>query len=593
MDDDPLTRRRFLWSTAAAGLAGCASAAGRPVSSADPASIARLPSPEAASPRPGTSAITTQTIAEAEKLCAVTFSAADRKLMVQDFSQPDTLAPLRARRQHALPDSLAPAHNFDPGAPPRLRNRAPRFPAVPPTPLPSATADIAFAPVSMLSDWLRRRVITSVQLTDLYLERLRSIGPRLECVVTLTEELARRQAREADAELARGRWRGPLHGVPWGAKDLLDTAGIRTTWGAAPYRDRIPARDAAVVRRLREAGAVLVAKLSLGELALGDVWFGGVTRNPWNLAEGSSGSSAGSAAAAAAGLCGFAIGSETLGSIVSPSMRCGTTGLRPTFGRVARTGAMTLCWSLDKLGPITRTVLDAALVLPALAGPDPGDGDARDAPFELDPTTPLAGLKVGYVPAWFGKDADDVDRAALQAARRLGLAPVELAMPPLPYEALGIILSAEGGAAFEGLVLAGREHELRQQDVDAWPNSLRQARFISAVDLIQAQRLRREVMQVMAALFERCDVMLGPSFADHMLLITNMTGHPSLTLRAGFVERAPRGYGTDKTTARKTPITTVPKGITLWGRLWDEATLCRVGMALEAELGVAGRRPPV
>ncbi len=288
--------------------------------------------------------------------------------------------------------------------------------------LPTSEEDIAFATVTQLSRWIEGRQITSERLTEIYISRMQRFDPKLRCVITLTKDHALEQARQADKEIAAGRYRGPLHGIPWGAKDLLDTAGITTTWGAEPYRDRIPTRDAAVVARLNAAGAVLVAKLSLGALALNDIWFGGQTMNPWLLEEGSSGSSAGPGSATAAGLVGFAIGSETGGSIVSPSMRCGVTGLRPTFGRVPRTGAMTLCWSLDKLGPMARGVEDTMLVLNAITGPDPGDLGSVPSKLDFDAGASVAGLRVGYFPAWMKEPpATDVDRAALETVKKLGM----------------------------------------------------------------------------------------------------------------------------------------------------------------------------
>ena len=366
----------------------------------------------------------------------------------------------------------------------------------------------------------------------------RRFDPKLKCVITLTPELALEQARRADAEIAAGKYRGPLHGIPWGVKDLLDTKGIRTTWGAEPYRNRIPDADAAVVKRLHEAGAVLVAKLSLGALALNDIWFGGETKNPWVLEEGSGGSSAGPGSATAAGCVGFAIGSETEGSIVDPSMRCGVTGLRPTFGRVARTGAMTLCWSMDKLGPMTRGVEDAMLVLAAISGPDAGDLSSVPSRARFRGGRPRRqASSVGYFPGWMKESpATDVDRAALETARRLGMVPVEVSLPDWPYGSLNTILFAEAAAAFEELTLSGGLDQLKMQVPDAWPNTFRQSRFLSAVDYVQADRLRRKVAQEMARIFSTVDILLVPSLRDEILTITNFTGHPSLTLPAGFVE---------------------------------------------------------
>jgi Asp-tRNA(Asn)/Glu-tRNA(Gln) amidotransferase A subunit family amidase len=405
------------------------------------------------------------------------------------------------------------------------------------------------------------------------------------------------RAKTADQEIAEGKYRGPLHGIPFGVKDLLDTAGISTTYGAEPFRNRVPAEDATVVKRLYNAGAVLVAKLSLGALALNDIWFGGQTMNPWLLEEGASGSSAGPGAATAAGLVGFSIGSETGGSIVSPSMRCGITGLRPTYGRVPRTGAMTLCWSLDKLGPMTRSVEDAMLVLQAISGFDAGDTASVPSKLDFDSGASVSGLRVGYFPAWMkGRPATDVDRAALEAVKKVGMVPVEVAIPDWPYGALNLILFAEGAAAFEELGLSGGMNQLKAQVPDAWPNIFRLSRFLSAVDFVQADRLRRKVADEMARVFSQVDLLLVPSLRDEMLTITNFTGHPSLTLRAGFVEvsKARSDWAPDPSMPLPTfsPPRRVPHGITLIGRLFDEGTLGSAGLALERAFGVADERPP-
>ncbi len=464
-------------------------------------------------------------------------------------------------------------------------------------PLPGNDADIAFSTVVELSGWIRDRKLTSERLTRIYLERLKRFGPTLDCVITLTEEYALRQARAADAEIAAGRYRGPLHGMPWGAKDLLDTAGIPTTWGAEPFRNRIPANDAAVTARLNAAGAVLVAKLSLGALALNDVWFGGQTRNPWLLEEGSSGSSAGPGAAVAAGLVGFAIGSETQGSIVSPSMRCGVEGLRPTYGRVPRTGAMTLSWTCDKLGPMARGVEDTMLVLHAISGFDLGDTASVDLPLAFDGRRSISGLKVGYIPQWMREaPATDVDRHALETVRQLGMTPVELSLPDWPYDSLNVILFAESAAAFEQITLDNEVDELKMQVPDAWPNTFRQSRFLSAVDFVQADRLRRKVAMMFAGVMDQIDLLLVPSLRDEFLVITNFTGHPSLTLRAGFVEvsEARSDWAPDP----KNPVPKfsspkrVPHGVTLVGKLFDEGMIVSAGMAMEKAFDVSEKRPP-
>ena len=540
--------------------------------------------------------ITIETIAAAERLAGVDYGAAERAQVLAKIDE--QLDWLRARRRFAPDNGLGPATVFDPRLPGvALVDQSAGFTpsGTAPPPLPGRDADIAFAPLTVLAGWLRKRAITSSRLTAIYLDRLERIGPRLECAVTVIRDPAIAQAAEVDREIAAGIYRGPLHGVPWGAKDLLDTAGIATTWGAAPYRERTPGRDAAVVRRLADAGAVLIAKTSLGALAYGDVWFDGRTRNPWHLEEGASGSSAGSASAVAAGLVGFAIGSETLGSIVSPCGRCGATGLRPTFGRVSRAGAMALCWSLDKLGPICRIVEDTALVLDTLNGYDPSDPGSIDMPFAFQGDRPVAGLRLGYAPAWFESDkATEIDRAALDAARRAGLELVEVALPDLPYDGLMTILRAESAAAFEDITLSGRDDELVRQDDEAWPNLFRAARFISAVELVQADRLRRAVMAAMDAVFQGLHAMIGGYPTASMLTITNFTGQPSLTLPAGFIERPLLGDGTlsGPAPSRSGAAHRMPHGVTLWGRLFDEGTLLAIGMALEAEFDLGGERPP-
>ncbi len=546
------------------------------------------------------SRITTETIAAAERIAGVEYSEAERGQIARRVGE--QTGRLVARRAFEPDNALGPACVFDPRLPQiELPANDGGFKpgAAPPPPLPERDVDIAYAPLTHLAGWLRDAAITSARLTGIYLQRLEDIGATLECAVTVTAELAREQAAAADREIAAGNYRGPLHGVPWGAKDLLDTAGIATTWGAAPYRDRMPESDAAVVRLLRAAGAVLIAKTTLGALAFGNTWFDGKTRNPWNTAEGASGSSAGSAAAVSAGLVGFAIGSETLGSIVEPSTRCGVTGLRPTFGRVSRVGAMALCWSTDKLGPLCRGVADTALVLAAINGYDAADPGSIDMPFAFDAGQPVEGLRLGYSPAWFESDeANEVDHAALEAARDAGLELVEIALPELPYDSLETIVDVESAAAFEELTLSGRDDGLVRQDDGAYPNMFRAARFVPAIDLLQAERLRRAVMEVLAEVFGEVDAVIGSLPGASMMSITNFTGHPSLTIPAGFVERRGRGMSPpsddpDMRPDADGPFHSVPHAVTLWGRLFDEGRLCNIGMALEAELGVRDRRPPV
>ncbi len=546
--------------------------------------------------------VTVSTFAEAEKLMQVSLSDGERVMAAASWRK--TMAGLYERRtgprKLALEATLAPASRWEPVLP--GQKTLPQYDRFvrsksDPGPLPANDEDIAFAPVTHLSRWIESRKLSSQRLTNIYLARLQRFDSKLRCVITLTRELALAQATQADEEIAAGKYRGFLHGIPWGTKDLLDTAGIPTTYGAEPFRNRVPKEDGAVVKRLHNAGAVLVAKLSLGALALNDIWFGGQTMNPWLPEEGASGSSAGPGAATAAGLVGFAIGSETGGSIVSPSMRCGITGLRPTYGRVPRTGAMTLCWSLDKLGPMTRGVEDAMLVLQAITGPDAGDVDSVPSKLDFDAGASVKGLRVGYFPAWMNeRPATSVDRAALDTVKQVGMLPVEVAIPDWPYGSLNLILFAEGAAAFEELGLNGGMDQLRMQTPDAWPNIFRDARFLSAVDFVQADRLRRKVAEEMARVFSQVDLLLVPSLRDEMLTITNFTGHPSLTLRAGFVEvsKARSDWAPDPSMPLPSfsPARRVPHGITLIGRLFDEGTLASAGLALERSFGVIGERPP-
>jgi Asp-tRNA(Asn)/Glu-tRNA(Gln) amidotransferase A subunit family amidase len=476
------------------------------------------------------------------------------------------------------------------------RDRFIRSPATA-TPLPASDDAIAFAPVTQLSRWIESKQLSSERLTQIYLSRIDRFDSKLHAVITTTRDHALARAKAADAEIAAGKYRGPLHGIPYGVKDLLDTKGIATTYGAEPFRNRVPAEDSVVVRRLNDAGGVLIAKLSLGALALNDIWFGGQTMNPWLLEEGASGSSAGPGAATAAGLVAFSIGSETGGSIVSPAMRCGVTGLRPTFGRVARTGAMTLCWSLDKLGPMTRSVEDAMLVLQAINGPDSRDVSSMMMHLDFDASAPVAGITAGYIAQWMKEaPATDVDRAAMDRMRALGMEVREVTLPDWPYSSLMPVLFAEGAASFEDLAMNNKLGELKVQVKDAWPNLFRQARFLSAVDLVQADRLRRKVALEMARVFREVDVLIVPSLRDEQLTITNFTGHPSLTMRAGFVNvsEARSDWAPDPANPlpKFNPPRRVPHGITILGRLFDDGLIGQVGIALEKAFNVAGDHPP-
>ena len=535
-------------------------------------------------------ALNPKIVACAEKLIPIEYTDAERAQLLNGFeNQLQSIASLRAQN---FENELAPALTFDPRLPgksfAKQKNEI-RIPAPYKKALPTNSEDIAFASLAQLGNWLRKTSLTSVQLTRIYLDRIEKYGKKLESFVTVTPALALKQAAQADLDLAAGRDKGPLHGIPYGVKDLFDTEGILTTWGATPYKDRVAKRDAHIVTKLHDAGAVLLGKTTCGAIAFGDIWFDGKTRNPWNLDEGSSGSSAGSASSTAAGLVGFSIGTETLGSIVSPSNRCGATGLRPTFGRVSRAGAMALCWSLDKVGAICRSVEDTITVLGAINGGDLEDASSIDMGLTYGRNLGQKDLVVGYDPAWFkGDGANDLDRKALKALKKLGVKTKIVHLPELPYGVLFLSLIAEAAAAFEELTLSGRDDLMVWQDDNAWPNSFRQIRFLSSVDYVQLDRLRRKVMQAMDALMDEVDVLITPNFAANLLTITNYTGHPCVTLRAGFHEIATRGAkdDTDKTLHR------VPQNISLIGRLFEEGKICALGRRLEAALNANNERPP-
>jgi len=422
---------------------------------------------------------------------------------------------------------------------------------------PDNLEEVAFYTVTQLAQLIRTRQVTSVELTEMYLQRLKKYNESLECVVTFTDDLAMAQAKRADDEISRGYYRGPLHGIPWGAKDLLSAKGYKTTWGAMPYKDQMIDENATVVQRLEEAGAVLIAKLTLGALAYGDIWFGGKTKNPWDLSEGSSGSSAGSASATSAGLVGFTIGTETMGSIVSPSTRCGVTGLRPTFGRVSRYGAMALSWSMDKIGPICRSVEDCALVFSAIYGPDGQDMTVTSHPFTWNPSLNPKTLRVGYIRSAFESaeaEVSDSDKplqaldelekanqvnsmAVLDVMREQGFELIPIDLPETDMNALFIILVAEAAAAFDEITRDNRDETMQWQDDEAWPNMFRAARFIPAVEYINANRIRTQLMHEMARVMVDVDVFVVPSFGANALQITNYTGHPTVVVPNGFTEK--------------------------------------------------------
>ncbi len=481
--------------------------------------------------------VNTRDIASAEKIIGLKFTAKERKLMLDNLER--NLQSYQSLRKISLPNHVSPSFQFNPvvsGKDLEKEQKSSTSVLSSDIQVPENFDELAFYPVTALASLIRARTITSTQLTKLYLKRLKKYGPRLECVITLTEDLALKQAERADREIAAGHYRGPLHGIPWGAKDLLATKGIRTTWGAMPYKDQTLDEDATVVVRLEEAGAVLVAKLTMGALAWGDVWFGGKTRNPWNLEQGSSGSSAGSAAATAAGLVGFSIGTETWGSIVSPCSRCGVTGLRPTFGRVSRYGAMALSWSMDKIGPICRSVEDCALVFNAIHGPDGKDLTVVDLPFNWNPELELKQIRVGYLKTAFERDYETKanDEAVLEVLRSLGVDLISFELPEIPVYSLSFILNVEAAAAFDELTRSNRDDLLVRQIENAWPNVFRQARLIPAVEYIQANRIRSLLEQEMIQKMEGMDVYVAPSFGGSNLLLTNLTGHPSVVVPNGF-----------------------------------------------------------
>lgn len=585
MPPHALARRGFL--TVAASLAACRLPTRARVDEPE-----RTPEPHTHTPTPASeSTLDRATIAAAERVAGVRYTDSERDAIAMVLGAHVERA--TRRRAHPLTEGVAPASRFDPRLPGRHYG--------PPTgridahyedaPAPRDELEIAFAPLRRLGGWLRHGRLTSTRITEIALARLREIGEPLACVARLTDALALEQARAADRSLREGRDRGPLHGIPWGAKDILDTAGIATTWGAEPFADRMPTTDATVVARMHEAGAVLCAKLTTGALAYGDIWDGGTTKNPWNTVEGASGSSAGPAAAVSGGLVAVALGSETLGSIVSPAMRCGTMGLRPTFGRVPRTGCMPLCWSLDKIGPLARTVEDTLWTLAAVGGVDRHDPSAIAAPLRYDAKADVRGLRIGHSKALLSEGkAGELERGALAALRSAGATLVEIELPSLPYDALLTILFAEAAAAFESMTLDDRDDALSWQGATAWPNTFRAARFITAVDLVAADRIRRLAMQAMEAVFDRVDAIVGASFADPMLLLTNMTGHPCLVVPIGLVERAPEP-ATDGTPATSTTSFAAPHGLTIWGRLFDEGTLAAIGRTLERSHGLGDRRP--
>ncbi len=482
--------------------------------------------------------VSPEAISWAEQLIGLNFSAAQRDSMQDDLK--DYLQGYQDMRQLKLENDVAPTLLFDPRPQQFVmpKESAHQWQLPKKVEMPKKRAELAFYSIPELAWLLKNRKITSEELTTFYLDRLKKWGPQLECVITITEERALARARQADKELAAGKWRGMLHGIPYGAKDLLAVEGYPTTWGATPYKGQTIAHTATIVKQLDDAGAILVAKLTLGALAWGDVWYGGVTKNPWNPEEGSSGSSAGSASAVAAGLVPFAIGTETLGSIVSPSTRCATTGLRPTFGAVSRDGAMALSWTMDKIGPIARSAEDCAIVYQAIRGKDPLDPFSIAAPFTYRPRA-VKEMKIGYLKDLFDRDypTHKQDSVSLAELRRLGANLQAVQLPDsLPVGSMSIILSAEAAAAFDELTLSKQDTLLVRQMKAAWPNVFRGARFIPAVEYIQANRMRRLLIEQMNTLMKEYDVVVAPSYGGSQLLITNLTGHPAVVMPGGLNE---------------------------------------------------------
>jgi len=537
--------------------------------------------------------VTEEMIKQAEWISGLEITDAKRKMMVNSVN--NTLDAYARARAVAVDNGVPPALYFY--AQPAARGgekivRTPLRVRVAGAKKPAAEEDLAFASVALLASLIQSKQISSVELTKFYLARLKKYDPVLRAVITFTEELAMKQAEQADKEIAAKKYRGALHGIPYGAKDLFAMPGYKTTWGSVPFKEQVRAEKAAVIERLEQAGAVLVAKTTLGELAQGDVWFDATTKNPWNVKQGSSGSSAGSASTTSAGLVGFAIGTETLGSIVSPCTRCGVTGLRPTFGRISRYGAMALSWSMDKVGPIARSAEDCALVFHSIHGADPRDPCSVDRPFAW-PARDIKTLRIGYVQTLFDEDraaniqraeqkalmqeSQEFDRRAIEVLKGLGIKLIPIKLPDkYPVGALRTILNAEAGAAFDELPRTGKDDTMVQQTPNAWPNSFRQAQLIPAVEYIRANRIRTLVMAEMEDLMKDLDVYVAPAFGGTNLLLTNLTGHPQVVLPHGFR----KGDGT-------------PTSIVFTGKLFGEAEALAVAQAYQNATDFSKKRPVV
>src|SRR6185312_15913427 len=622
----PLDRRSFLAITSSAGLASTLFP-GALYALASQAESQPQPGPQG-HPKPKPAPITQEMIDQAAALAGVTITPDQAKMMLSGLNE-QRQAYAQIRKLH-LPNSVAPAYVFDP-LPPGVSVDTKREPPIyshTVATMPRNLEDVAFYTVPELADLVRRRKVSSLDLTQMYLARLKRYDPILHFVINLTEQRALAQAREADREIAAGKYRGPLHGLPWGAKDLLAVKGYPTTWGAGGFEHQIIDEDATVVKRLDAAGAVLVAKLTLGALAMGDWWFGGRTRNPWNPKQGSSGSSAGPASATSAGCVAFSIGSETLGSISSPSTRCGVTGLRPTFGFVPRTGAMALSWTMDKLGPICRSVEDCAAVLAAIHGPDGQDASVRDAAFNWNANLDWKALRVGYLKTSFDPDqpappqkpaaaqetAEEkqkrerrhrrqeeyrarraydrkYDLAALDKLRSMGVNLISLDLPKLPFDAMTPLLTAEAAAAFDELTTTGRDKLLTEQGPEDWPNDFRVARFYPAVEYIQANRVRTLAIEQMAKLFDQVDVIVAATNSEQ-LVVTNLTGHPAVIVPNGLRDAdAPTPPAVDTGDDDQIGGPGTPVSLTILDAHYQEAKVCAFARAYQQATGFEKLHP--
>ena len=593
------SRRDFLASSAAmaAGSLACQPDSGSGSEAPDAGDGAATPAQTEANPP---SDITAATIAEAEKLHAVTYTDEERNQLVQSIG--GQVAGVRQLRDVPRELTLQPAITFDPRLPgvsyAPQENRV-VLSSENPGALPEDEADIAYASLREQAHWIRTGQITSRRLTEIYLSRIERLAPGLYCYITVTADHALAQADESDRELAGGTYRGELHGIPYGIKDCFDTAGIPTTWGATPFQDQVPERDARIVTMLRDAGAVLLGKLATASLANGYRWYGGTVRNPWNTEEHAGGSSAGPGSATAAALCSFSIGTDSLGSILNPADQCGVVGLRATFGRVPTEGAMPLTPSLDRIGPLTRRVEDAVPVMAAINGPDPTSASSIPMGFQYDARFDPAAVRVGYSPDWFrevgfGPGASvpvaDAHLNALDALRELGVELVEVELPPFPYQALIPNLYVEAAAIYEALTLDGRDDQLPPE---GWPNAWRQARLLSAVDYLQAERLRRGLMHEFHRIYSDVDALFAPTYGSFELLMAmNYTGHPGITLRAGLDESPTRSAGPVPDDPQGEPHT-ITRNVAFHGGLFGEGTILALARALEERLGVHHHRPPI